>query len=919
MQTNPKIFNIPANYKFIETFGNWIIENYNQQFSDLKIFLPNQRLCHKLKHYLYQQKFKHFATTQIKALLDINIEDLYEYLPNDNLSKNLNWLAKIKILEPLEAIMLICEQIKFQKIFNIPNFAARFKIAKSLYDLFADIENEQIDLATILKIDDSNLAGHQQFTLDFFISFYSQIKKFLLENNLMFSNEFHHLIINNYIEAINNSKKSPHIIIAGSTGSIKSSRYFIKNIFNSLNGKIFIAGYRQNTQHSPIHPQYFLHELVKFLEIQDSDIIELKPEQFQLSHDDRLKFNDLIFDNYQNFAQSKNLQQNLIAEKINIACQKNIELIEAKNEIQEAQIISEICLNNHHKKIGIICNNNNLLSFLKLSLAKLQLPYNDSFLYPITQNSILINFMLLILKLKFDDFNSHNFLSLLKNPLFYQRHNRDLIDKFEIDIIRQARTDNGLDGLLKKVENTQYQQLVFDILKNLPKDKKFKSLWAAIEYFVNDKIENILSNSIGKTAIYHVFLLLQKIDFTIDNIDDLAVIFNEISYNEKSTQNYNIQLLSPVEARLLNFDIIILCSCTNDDFPKTENHGWIGAKIKNELGVNKTQSKIGQNAFDLYHYLCNDKIIISYSEKRGNNQQVESIFITKIKTLFLLLNINLLTNCQNRQPLNFNKFYLARPNPIVANQYLPGKYYVTDIAKLTNNPYEIYVNKILQLQELKAIDYEESYAEFGSFVHKALENLVTKQTNDDDNSLKEIFNNFFTSQYAQLIWYPKFKNFLPHFLKDNQNYQNQQNICEKLINLQINSISIVGKVDRIVIDNSSNATIIDYKTGLVPRVKQVFNFQEPQLLIYSYILSQSLLSQCLISNLAYWQLNQKPSSKIQVISDNPSEIAQISQQIPNYLRRLFEHFYQKNHGFLATSNQNNDNIVNLSRIQEWQH
>lgn len=919
MQTNPKIFNIPANYKFIETFGNWIIENYNQQFSDLKIFLPNQRLCHKLKHYLHQQKFKHFEDTKIKALLEINIEDLYEYLPNDNLKENLNWLAKIKILQPLEAIMLICDQIKFQKIFNIPNFSSRFKIAKSLYDLFADIENDQINLDTILKIDDSNLAGHQQFTLDFFISFFTQIKKFLVEKNLMFISEYHHLIINNYIEALNNSKKSPNIIIAGSTGSIKSSKYFIKNIFNSSNGKIFIAGYRHNTQHSPIHPQYFLHELIKFLEIEEKNIIEIKNNQFQLSPDDRLKFNDLIFDNYQNFVQSKNLQQDLINEKINLACQKNIELIEAKNEIQEAQTITEICLNNRDKKIGIICNNNNLLNFLKLSLNKALLPYNDSFLYPITHNISLLNFMMLLLKLKFDDFNSHNFLSLLKNPLFNRHISSDFIDKFEIDIIRQPRIDFGLDGLLKKVENTQYQKLVSDIINNLPNNKKFESLWTSIEYFVNDKIENILSNSNGGIEIYHTFLFLKKIDFILENIDDLEVIFNEIFYNEKSDQNFNIQLLSPIEARLLNFDIIILCSCTSDDFPKTENHGWIGAKIKNELGVNKTQSKIGQNAFDLYHYLCSNKIIISYSEKRGNTHQVESIFITKIKTLFLLLNISLITNLQQKNITNFDKFYITRPSPIVDYHQLPSKYYVTDIAKLTKNPYEIYVNKILQLQELKNIDYEESYAEFGSFVHKVLENLVTKQINFDDKNFKEIFNNFFVSKYAHITWYPKFKNFIEFFLKDNEDFNNYNNICEKSVSFKFDSISIVGKVDRIAIDSSLNATIIDYKTGAIPSIKQVFNFQEPQLLIYSYILSQSILSQHTITNLLYWQLGQNHNSKIQNISNKTDKINQTLQQIPIFLQQLFAHFYKNNHGFLATNNQNNDNIPNLSRIQEWQN
>ena len=70
------VFNIPSNYHFIKTIADWLKKHYNNDFSDLKIFLPNQRSSRKLRKEL--SKFesgdnKSFA--KIKSFADLNIED----------------------------------------------------------------------------------------------------------------------------------------------------------------------------------------------------------------------------------------------------------------------------------------------------------------------------------------------------------------------------------------------------------------------------------------------------------------------------------------------------------------------------------------------------------------------------------------------------------------------------------------------------------------------------------------------------------------------------------------------------------------------------------------------------------------------------------------------------------------------------
>ena len=57
---------------------------------------------------------------------------------------------------------------------------------------------------------------------------------------------------------------------------------------------------------------------------------------------------------------------------------------------------------------------------------------------------------------------------------------------------------------------------------------------------------------------------------------------------------------------------------------------------------------------------------------------------------------------------------------------------------------------------------------------------------------------------------------------------------------KFDNIELRGKVDRIIFNNNF-ATIIDYKTGLIPTKNKVLNEESPQLLIYALLLSEGLL------------------------------------------------------------------------------
>ncbi len=917
---NMNVFNIPSNYNFIKTLANWLKNNYNNDFSDLKIFLPNQRSSRKLrKELLNLQDFNTKSLIKIKSFADLNIEDFYDFLPNKLSAEIISELSKIKVLNPVDAIFFICEEVKKNTIFGTQNFAQRYKIAKSLYQLFEDLEEAQIDASQIKLIDDSNLAKHHQFTVEFFQSFYIQIKNYLIKNNLMFVGDFHNLMCNKYIEILETEKISQNIVIAGSTGSILSSKKLIKAIKNYQNGCVILYGYKKHLNAEEIHPQYYLNELVKFLNLDKINIPEIKNSEFINSPEIRKDFCNLIFYDYKNFENFKKSCEKIAINDDIIDIASNLEVYCFDNEINEAKTIVKIIKENNKKnlEIAVICNNQNLSRILKSYLNTYQENYNDA----TSQSAIyldIMGFLLLIFEVKNNEFNSHTFLSFIKHIFFIKLANKKLIEEFEIQILRNDRLNIGKEGVEAKTKNSKFAEFFNKIITNLPVDNSLDSLIKSFEFFSDQSFNQALSNSVAGKEIFEFFETLKQQNFYFQNTEDLKIIFNEISYFEKSKIDSNIDILSPIEARLLNFDLIIISSLNDNDFPQIDNHGWIGAKIKKDLGVNKTLKKIGQNGFDFCNYLSNKKVILTHSKYRLGQHNVESPFVTKLKTLCKILNINLDKSQIYQQEISKNLHivpqYLAPTFGNPNEDYRPNNYYITDISHLISNPYFIYVKKVLKLEELKKIDYEPSYAEFGSFIHKALEEYIKNPSNIN---FEKIFENYFLSKQAKLIWYPKFLKIFENFCEDNQEFLNHQNILEELIKIDFENIKISGKVDRILVDNEQNVKIIDYKTGQVPSKKDVIYGLEPQLTIYAWILSETLFKNHKIQELNYWKLNRADGSKIIKIFNNEEEISEAILATKNGLKTIFDYFSNQQNNFFATKNEEDDYIQNLSRIKEW--
>ncbi len=925
MNSKDNIFNIRGNYHFFESFLQFLNDRFAQNFGQVKIILPNRRSCREFKELLLAKNI--VLIPQIKAISDISFEDFFQFKSSLQTKNIIDEISKIKVFDDFDyLIFLTCKIQNYQNFKNL-NFYQAFKSAIMLKDLLEEVERGEIAVESFFSVDDSNLAMHRQITLDFISRFIVEIKNSLIKENIYTQSSYQNLLIKYFTEILEKEDLQNPLIIAGSTGSMVFNRKLIKAISQKNNGFVFLYNYQKKEDLKENHPQFLLNNLVDFIE--NPAVKNIDYEKFQITSEARQNILQLTMLPYEEIDKWQKISNFLDVNLAKKDLEGNFTIIEANNLILEAKIIAKIVAKNKQKKLGIIVNNNDLSNLLKLELTKLEVEFNDARSQKIF-DSKLIDLAILIYQLFESDFAASNILAVLKHKLC--SFDVNLVEKFEIEILRQERESQGLEGIknyLKSLDPVirggdsinEFFTNFLNLLLLSPRRMTgsivldIKSLIKILENLTQKTYLELINQEEAGEEIFYLFEKLQKQNQQILTSDDFKVILSQISYFKPSNAKAKIQILSPIEARLLNFEMIFITSLNEGTFPEIESENWLGRKIRKDLGVDRIMQKIGQNAYDFCNYLSNKNVVLSRAKMAGDVDIIESPFLTKFKTIAHKISANI--DCgaeffaklkkENQVAKIIHNQEPTRP-PLSTR---PTQFSITEISKLIANPYFIYCKKILRLKELNKIDYTAGYSEFGSFIHKALEQYIANPT---EVNFYELFCEFFTAKDARLVWWSKFEKIFPNFLQQNSQFLNCKNLTEITAKIYIGGASLGGRIDRVIIDGE-NAHIFDYKSGTIPEKSQVVAGIDPQLTLSALLLLENQLKSYKISSLNYWKLGSK-NTDFTIISDDEEKIKLMLEAARAGLEKLFEYFSHQENGYAATDNLKYDSYQNLSRIND---
>ncbi|MEN3929807.1 double-strand break repair protein AddB [Microvirga sp. W0021] len=321
-----------------------------------------------------------------------------------------------------------------------------------------------------------------------------------------------------------------------------------------------------------------------------------------------------------------------------------------------------------------------------------------------------------------------------------------------------------------------------------------------------------------------------------------------------------LKILGLLEARLLSADRIVLGGLDEGIWPPSiRTDAFLNRPMKAKLGLIPPERRIGQTAHDFVQLASANNVVITRATKRDGSPMVPSRFLQRMKAF----SGDEVWNSVTRRGDYYRKLAalveymepsapLKRPTPQPDPRYFPRSLSVTEIETLQRDPYAIYAKHILKLDALDPLSQAPGAADRGTIIHDVVAQFASQWPNDlPEDALAELLqmgaeafkdiHTAFPQVYAE--WWPRFERLAHEFIAWEQ--ARRGDIHKLLVEesgrlsipLEDGSVFLLrARADRIESHRDGSATVIDFKTGRPPGVKEIFAGFAPQMTLEATML-----------------------------------------------------------------------------------
>ncbi|MCB8819487.1 double-strand break repair protein AddB [Microvirga rosea] len=321
-----------------------------------------------------------------------------------------------------------------------------------------------------------------------------------------------------------------------------------------------------------------------------------------------------------------------------------------------------------------------------------------------------------------------------------------------------------------------------------------------------------------------------------------------------------LKIFGLLEARLLSVDRVVLGGLDEGTWPpRTVTDSFLNRPMRARIGLAPPERRIGQTAHDFVQALGTRDAIITRAQKRDGSPMVPSRFLQRLKAFTGREAWERMVRTGERYRRLAHSLDtpapavpLARPRPMPDPALFPRTLSVTEVEILLRDPYSIFARHILKLDALDAVAVAPTAADRGTIIHEvlgtfakdypralpelALEDLLGRGA-DAFAGIEEAF----PELYAE--WWPRFTRLATAFVDWERTrrpglmeiYPERSGALA--IPLPDGAIfTLRARADRIEHRRDGGFTIIDFKTGQPPGVREVYAGFSPQLTLEAMML-----------------------------------------------------------------------------------
>lgn len=312
-----------------------------------------------------------------------------------------------------------------------------------------------------------------------------------------------------------------------------------------------------------------------------------------------------------------------------------------------------------------------------------------------------------------------------------------------------------------------------------------------------------------------------------------------------------LRILGPLEARLLDCDRVLLGGLNEGTWPpETHADAWLNRPMRRKLGLDLPERRIGLAAHDFVQAVGGREAVLSRARKQNGVETVASRFVQRLAAIAperawseakvrgdaYLAVARALERPERPKPA-------PRPAPMPPAAARPDRLSVTEIETLVRDPYSIYARHVLGLEPLDEIDADPGAAERGTLIHEALAEFARKFPDrlpeDTAGALiecgRKVFARLKDFPGLTATWWPRFER-VAHWLAAEE--AGLRETVERVHEETSGSIEfeaggrtfrLTARADRLDRHRDGSVTVIDYKTGEAPTLKQAIIGLAPQL------------------------------------------------------------------------------------------
>ncbi|GJE19003.1 double-strand break repair protein AddB [Methylobacterium marchantiae] len=322
-----------------------------------------------------------------------------------------------------------------------------------------------------------------------------------------------------------------------------------------------------------------------------------------------------------------------------------------------------------------------------------------------------------------------------------------------------------------------------------------------------------------------------------------------------------LRILGLLEARLLAADRIVLGGLDEGVWPmKTVTDAFLNRPMRERIGLNPPERRIGQTAHDFVQALgCHDAVI-TRSAKREGAPTVPSRFLQRLQAFAG-------EACWDRARENGRRFLhyaaaldrgtepapprLTQPKPKPDPALFPRILSVTEVETLVRDPYIIFARHVLGLDPLEPVAGRPGASERGTLIHAVLGDFAQTYPDILPDDAAERLRALAEDEFAEIArdfpelyaeWWPRYERLAAEFL----DWEAERRPALARVRAEMSgrwvlpmgkeTFTLRGRADRIEQRRDGTACIVDYKTGQPPSNKEVFAGFSPQLTLEAAML-----------------------------------------------------------------------------------